>query len=126
MSLTLQLDAELELQVRSLAAQKGVAPEHWLLEEIRSRFVVSDETVLLKQILRGQPESFWTHYRALIAKRQAEVITEAELEELTALSDQLELQNVGRIEALVQLAALRGQDVRSLRIELGLEPVVAA
>lgn len=126
MSLTLQLDAELESQVRSLAAQKGVAPEHWLLEEIRSRFVVSEETVLLRQILRGQTETFWTHYWSLVAKRQASEITPAELEELTALSDQLEMQNVGRIKALVELAALRGQDVRSLRIELGLEPVAAA
>ncbi len=126
MSITLQLDSELETQIRVLAAQQGVTPERWLLEDIRSRFMVSDETALLRRILQGQPQTFWTHYRELIAKRQAETITSSELEELIQLSDELELQNAGRIEALVQLALLRGQDVPSLRAELGLKPVVVS
>jgi hypothetical protein len=124
MSLTLQIDAELETQIRVLAAQQGVTPERWVLEDIRSRLVSNDETVLLQRILQGQTETFWTHYRKLIAKRQAATITSSELTELIELSDELELQNAGRIEALVQLAALRKQDVQSLRAELGLTPVV--
>jgi hypothetical protein len=126
MSITLQLDAELETQIRVLAAQQGVTPERWLLEDLRSRLVGSDETKLLQQILQGQPEAFWIHYRKLIAKRQAQTITSTELEELIELSDGLEVQNAKRIEALVQLAALRGQDVPSLRAELGLQPVVVS
>jgi hypothetical protein len=124
MSLTLQLDAELETQIRVLAAQQGVTPERWLLEDIRSRLLSNDETKLLQRILQGQSETFWSHYRELIAKLQAATITSSELIELIELSDELELQNAGRIEALVQLAALRNQDVHSLRAELGLIPVV--
>ncbi len=124
MSLTLHLDAELETQIRVLAAQQGVTPERWLLEDIRSRLLSNDETALLQRILQGQAETFWTHYRELIAKRQAATITSSELTELIELSDELELQNAGRIEALVQLAALRKQDVHSLCGELGLAPVV--
>ncbi len=124
MSLTLQLDVELETQIRVLAAQQGVTPERWLLEDIRSRLLSNDETALLQRILQGQTETFWTHYRELIAKRQAATITSNELTDLIELSDELELQNAGRIEALVQLATLRKQDVHSLCAELGLAPVV--
>jgi hypothetical protein len=64
----------------------------------------------------------WKRYRELLAKRNAETISEAERMELTAISDQIETANARRIEYLAELARLRNTTVPALMSELGLQP----
>jgi hypothetical protein len=66
------------------------------------------EAALLRQINLGFSADWWTTYRGLIAERQAETISEADLARLVTMSEAVEKANVPRIEALGKLAALRG------------------
>jgi hypothetical protein len=61
-------------------------------------------------------------YDALIAKREAEQITPAELQELIALTDEAEQRNVVRLQALSALAAIRNTTIPKLMDSLGLLP----
>jgi hypothetical protein len=123
MSVTLQLDPHLESRVKQHAAKAGVTPEEWLLADLRSRLNETTESELLAKIMRGKPAAFWEHYKSLIVKRDARDIKPSELSELIQLSDELERDNAARIEALVQLAELRGQDAQTIKNQLGLAPV---
>ncbi len=55
-------------------------------------------------------------------KRQGETISEDEFAELTALTDQLEAYGARRLEALVELAELRGITLDKLTEDLGIRP----
>ena len=55
----------------------------------------------------------WTHYRHLIARRQAETITSAELDELIQISGELEDKNVKRITYAAELAQMRNSTLPS-------------
>jgi hypothetical protein len=122
MPVTLQLDPLLESRVKQHAAKAGLTPEEWLLTDLRLRLVETTESELLAKVMRGKSAEFWQHYKSLIAKRDIQAIEPQELIELIKLSDELESENATRIEALVQLAELRGMDIRTLKTELGLVP----
>ena len=66
----------------------------------------------------------WDEYHVLIAQRQAETLTTDEHHRLIEISDQIEALNAGRIQALVQLAALRQQSLENVMDDLGIKPVV--
>jgi hypothetical protein len=83
----------------------------------------SDETELLQTINAGLPESFWSRYRELITRRRAASLTEAEHQELIALSDQTEEKTLQRTEAMIALAQLRGVGLDELRRSLGIQPI---
>ena len=57
-------------------------------------------------------------YDELVAKREDEVLTPGEHEELIALSDRLELYDAARIAALVELARKRGVTLDKLMTSL--------
>ena len=78
------------------------------------------ESELLKEINIGLSSEHWIEYHSLIAKRQAEDLTEAEQLQLIGISDQLESTNVKRMKALFQLSNLRGQSLDILMQELGI------
>jgi hypothetical protein len=78
------------------------------------------ESELLKEINLGLSVDTWSAYHSLIAKRQAETLTEAEGRQLIEISDELEVANVRRMKALIELANLRGQSLDSLMQELGI------
>jgi hypothetical protein len=74
----------------------------------------------LKEINLGVSTDTWTEYHALIAKRQAEALTDEDQEKLIEISDRLEAANVRRMQALIELAELRGQSLPTVMQELGI------
>jgi hypothetical protein len=75
---------------------------------------------LLRQINQGFTETWWDHYHDLIGKRQDYDLNDHEHRELIRLTDQLEKQEVKRLQALVKLAKLRKQSLNALMKDLGL------
>jgi len=81
----------------------------------------ADETTLLLTINAARPEpAQQARFDALVAKRQAETITPAELQELIEVTDAIELRDAERLEALQELAQLRRTTVRALMDALGI------
>jgi hypothetical protein len=80
------------------------------------------ESELLHEISHAMPQTDWRHYNELIAKRQAETITALELNELIAISNQLEEANAHRIAKLVALAQMRGVSLKTVMNDLGIHP----
>jgi hypothetical protein len=78
------------------------------------------ETDLLLRINRGLPPALHQRYGELIARRQGGVLSTEEREELLRLTDQVELLEAERAEALVQLAQLRGESLSDLLKQLGI------
>jgi hypothetical protein len=78
------------------------------------------ESDLLKEINLGVSADTWTEYHSLIAKRQAETLTEEEQQKLIGISDRLEVANVSRMKALIELSDLRGQSLSTVMQELGI------
>jgi hypothetical protein len=62
----------------------------------------------------GFSADWWVDYRGLIAQRQAETISAADLGRLVAMSEALEKANVPRIEALGKMAQLRGCSIEEV------------
>ena len=124
MSLTLNLEPELEQRLRSEAQRRGVPLEAMLQHELGERFKpVGSEAFLLQEITAGLPELFWQRYRELIGKRNQETLQVNEHLELIALSDRAEELSLQRTQALIELAAQRQTSVENLRVQLGLQPV---
>jgi hypothetical protein len=67
------------------------------------------------------PEDVQRRYDELIAKRDAETLSDAEHAELLRLTKQVEAFDVARVEALSQLAARRGVTLSALMRQLGIE-----
>ena len=134
MTLTLDLNPELERQLRHEANARGLTLEQLVLTDLQARVahssnaarLSSEETALMQVITEGLPERFWSRYRHLIGLREQEALTDLEHAELIACSDQVEHLTARRTEALVELASLRGLGVHVLRDELGLKPVSTA
>jgi hypothetical protein len=80
----------------------------------------SKELDLLKEINLGVSTDTWSEYHTLIGKRQAEILTEEEQQQLIAISDRLEAANVRRMKALIELSGLRGQSLSTVMQELGI------
>jgi hypothetical protein len=123
MTLTLNLEPKLEQRLRFEAAQHGVPLETWLAQELERRYTSVSDAVLLQSITTGLPESFWQRYRALIQKRDAQILTNLEHQELIELSDQTEALTLQRTQALVELATRRNTTVQALQLQFGLQPV---
>jgi len=70
--------------------------------------VTQEEAELLLHINRHLPDEVQRRYAELMAKRDAETLSEAEYTELLHLTKQVEAFDVARLEALSKLAALRG------------------
>ena len=134
MTLTLDLNPELERQLRNEANARGLTLEQMVLGDLQARVAQhtrpsrlnSEESQLMQVITEGLSDVFWTRYRHLIQLRETETLTDLEQTELVAASDQVEHLTARRTEALVELASLRGRSVQVLRDELGLKPVSTA
>ncbi|MEP0918085.1 hypothetical protein NC981_14755 [Leptolyngbya sp. DQ-M1] len=126
-NITLALSPELEQRLRIEAAKQGLEPDRYILNTLQERLLSSPtslptEAELLQKINIGFSSETWQQYHALIAKRQAEILTPAEHEILIQLTDRLERLNVDRIRAMIQLAALRNQPLTELMQSLGINP----
>ena len=71
------------------------------------------------------PETFWSRYRRLIAKRRAGMLTRKEQRELIGMPDQLEAWHVERRQYLVRLAEMRHMSLDALTEQLGIRPARA-
>lgn len=124
MTLTLNIAPDLEHELERRAAQAGLAPSAYAERLLQNglRALARPEAELLQRINQSLPLEAWQRYETLLARRQAETLTPAEQDELIALSDQLEALNAQRLEALTELAQLRGESVPRLMAQLGLAP----
>lgn len=80
----------------------------------------SKESDLLKQINLGVSAETWSQYHILIGKRQTETLTDGEQQQLIEISDRLEVANVRRMRALIELSDLREQSLSTVMQELGI------
>ncbi len=78
------------------------------------------ESDLLKEINLGISADIWTEYHKLIAKRQAEILTEIEQQRIIEISDRLESANVRRMKASIELANIRSQSLDTVMQSLGI------
>jgi hypothetical protein len=125
---TLSLPDGLAQQVREVAASTQQGLEEVLLEWLdRGRSPAPSqpqtepsEAALLRQVNLGFSVDWWATYRELIAQRQAETISETDLDQLVRMSETLEKANVPRIEALGKLAAMRGCSIEQVMASLGI------
>ena len=79
------------------------------------------ETELLAKINRGLPSDLAVRSEELIQKRRARTLSADEYVELLRLSDQVEHLEAERVEALAELARLRGTPLSKLMAELGIQ-----
>lgn len=80
--------------------------------------VAPEEGELLLHINRRLPEEVQQRYDALITKRDAETLGDAEHTELLRLTKHVEAFDVARVEALSKLAAWRGMTLSALMRQL--------
>ena len=78
------------------------------------------ETELLRQIKQGLPEHVRGRYEELIRRRQDQTLTPEEHAELLRLTDEAEMLEASRAQALVQLAQLRQKPVAAVMSDLGI------
>lgn len=88
--------------------------------ERRAPHLTADESALLARINQALPSQERARISTLIIKRDAQTITPAELEELIALTDKLELLHADRLAALAELASLRGITFDEVMSQLGI------
>jgi hypothetical protein len=81
-----------------------------------------DETALLLKINAGLPPQTQTRLDELIAKRETETIAPDELQELIAITEDVERHDADRLEALSSLALIRRTTIPALMTALGLSP----
>ena len=78
--------------------------------------------MLLLQINAGISPDLQRRFNELVAKRQMETITPAELTELIQITDAIEQRDAQRLAALIELAQLRQTTVPVLMDGLGIRP----
>lgn len=129
MTITIQITPELENKVRTAASRVGVSPDVYVTKIIKQHVDDPDRTAdqeteatLLQQINLGLTPELWQQYHKLIEKRQAEQLTPFERKALIELADQIEIANVQRLKALIQLSQLRQTPLDDLMNTLGIKP----
>ena len=75
----------------------------------------------MAKINQGFPLDVQRRLNELVAKRRAETLTPDEHEELLRLIEQSERAEAARVEALAQLAALRGVSLTTSMDDLGIK-----
>jgi hypothetical protein len=79
----------------------------------------SKESILLETINKTFPDIFWKKYKSLLRKRNKYTISEIELQELISLTDQIEVLNLERVNALIELSEHWDIDLDVLIKKLG-------
>lgn len=80
------------------------------------------ETALLLEINRGVPADVRSRFNELIARRDAQSLTNEEHEELLRLTDEIERLDARRVERLAELARHRGISLSELMEQLQIAP----
>ena len=130
MTINLNLPAEIEAELLEEAKKANLDPDAYILETLRNHLhrrqkqpphLTKLEADLLQKINIGLSQNKWQRYHELIAKRQAETISDEEHQELIAFSDQIEIANVQRMQALIELAQHRKTSLEILMQDLGIK-----
>jgi uncharacterized protein (DUF1778 family) len=128
-SVTIEVNPELERQLKQAAAQAGLSLNDYVLQSITQRLprkrikvrrapqLSPRESELLQAINRSLSQVQWERYHDLVAQRQAETLTPEEQVELIAISDRIEEANAARIEYVAELARLRSTTLPALMKE---------
>jgi hypothetical protein len=139
MTVMLELVPSVEARLRDRAAAAGVDPATFAARVLSDQLLPrsdADRTVqpvdgeafregdLLRRLDLGFSEAMWVRYRSLVNKRRDEQISPTEMDELLAMTTHLEEANVRRIEAVGEIAKLRGKPFMETFHDLGLGPVV--
>lgn len=125
MHLTLELTPEESSRLREQARRSGREMGQYAKDLITNNLqpqpaaTRSRESVLLEIINQGFSAEFWKRFRSLDRKRKKMVISESELQELIAQTDQLEAANVERVKALIELSLHWKVDLDVLLKKLG-------
>ncbi len=133
MTIQLNVNSELERQLKKAASQMGLTPDTYIMRLLQNDLqshaeptrLSAEESTLLKQINASLSTIEWEGYRALLAKRDAQALNAQEQAELVALSDEIEQANVQRMKAVAELARLRKTTVPALVETLGISPAHA-
>ena len=80
----------------------------------------SEESILISRINEGLSLEMKSRLDSLTARRESETLTEEERRELIELTDHLEEIHAARVEALSELARLRGVRLTALMDQLGI------
>jgi hypothetical protein len=80
------------------------------------------ESELLLRINEGLPEDLSRRLESLQTKREAETLSDEEHQELIRLGDEVEKKELSRLEALAELASVRGMTLPETMRDLGLTP----
>ncbi len=120
MSITFQPDTEARLLESAHA--RGKTPDEVVTSLLDLLPAEAGEVDLLREINLGFSQDFWSRYRTLAARRQAETLTPDEQAELITLSDQVEERTLRRTQALVELATQRNVSLDGLLQQLGIHP----
>ncbi len=131
MVLTLEVQPELEDELRHAAGLSGLDTSSFVLNLLREHLRRGQnapedmsEKELLAEINRGLSAAEWERYKKLIDRRRAETLTSEEHAELIATTDRLEEANVLRVQCLAELARRRRVTISELMDELGIKPEV--
>jgi hypothetical protein len=133
MTITIEVNPELERQLKHAAAQAGLSLNDYVLQSVTQRLprkrtkarrapqLSPRESELMQVINRSLSQVEWERYHELVAQRQAETLTPDEQVELIAISDRIEEANAERIEYVAELARLRNTTLPALMKELDLQ-----
>ena len=119
---------DVEIKLRANAEAANLAADEYIVQFLREKLIVpsselsATESELLQIINEGLPDETWARFHRLNEKRQDETLTNAEQQELIALSDRLEAINVQRMGALVRLSEMRQVSLDELMASLGIAP----
>jgi hypothetical protein len=131
MTLTINLNPELESRMRDEAARSGMEPGAYMVQALEQRLrqsppdprrLSAEESELLLKINNGPAGMNWDRYHALLARNRDETIAPAEHAELIAMIHAVEEANAGRINDLIELARLRGVSLDALLESLNILP----
>lgn len=126
-TINIQADVSVEMLVKAAEQLSETELRHFTSQILAlnakrmAPSVTQAEAELLMHINGRLPEDVQWRYDELIAKRDAETLSDAEHEELLRLTKQVEAFDVARVEALSQLAAHRGVTLSALMRQLGIE-----
>lgn len=118
MTLTINLEPEVEARFRDEAAREGVT-----LEQLTTQRLLEAE--LLWRIRTAAPESETRLLHRLLRRRKTGALTEAEQTHLQTILDEREERGAQRLQDLAQLSHLRSLPVRRLMEQLGIRPLAA-
>jgi uncharacterized protein (DUF1778 family) len=134
MTITLELNPELEKSIKEAAAKVGSQPVDFVLEAVQERLsktagvssahLSKRESELLLAINQSFSHVSWQRYLELIDKRDEETITAYKLDELIGMTNGIEEANAERSQYLIELAQLRDVSLEQLMDDLDLRPLV--